>query len=79
MLYEAGDGRVTRTSLLATHLPGANESASGSGIPEIGADLGGADHHGLYADPAFQSVPRACCCAPGRPAREARPPVSVPA
>jgi hypothetical protein len=57
LLYEAGDGRVTRASLLATHLPGAEGSASGSGLPEIAQSFfGGADHHGLYADPAFQSL-----------------------
>jgi Lecithin:cholesterol acyltransferase len=57
LLYEAGDGRVTRASLLATHLPGAESSASGSGLPEIAHSFfGGADHHGLYADTAFQSL-----------------------
>jgi hypothetical protein len=57
LLYEAGDGRVTRASLLATHLPGAEDSASGSGLPEIAHSFfGGADHHGLYADTAFQSL-----------------------
>jgi hypothetical protein len=48
---------VPRASLLASHLPGAEGSASGSGLPEIGqAFFGAADHHGLYADPAFQSL-----------------------
>jgi hypothetical protein len=57
LLYEPGDGRVTRSSLLATHLPGASDSRSGSGLPEIAwSFFGGADHHGLYADPAFQSL-----------------------
>jgi hypothetical protein len=57
LLYEAGDGRVTRASLLATHLPGAEGAASGSGIAEITQSFfGAADHHGLYADPAFQSL-----------------------
>ena len=57
LLYESGDGRVTRASLLATHLPGAEGSASGSGLPEIAHSFfGGADHHGLYADTAFQSL-----------------------
>lgn len=56
-LYEAGDGRVTRASLLASHLPGARESDGGSGIPEIRRSFfGGADHHGIYGDPAFQSL-----------------------
>jgi pimeloyl-ACP methyl ester carboxylesterase len=57
LLYEAGDGRVTRASLLASHLPAAAASASGSGLPEVAqAFFGGADHHGLYADPSFQSL-----------------------
>jgi pimeloyl-ACP methyl ester carboxylesterase len=57
LLYEAGDGRVTRASLLAAHLPVAEASPSGSGLPEIlQAFFGGADHHGLYADPALQSL-----------------------
>jgi hypothetical protein len=48
---------VPRASLLASHLPGAESSASGSGLSEIGqAFFGAADHHGLYADPAFQSL-----------------------
>jgi pimeloyl-ACP methyl ester carboxylesterase len=57
LLYEAGDGRVTRASLLATHLAGAESASSGSGLPEVTqAFFGSADHHGLYADPAFQSL-----------------------
>ena len=57
LLYEAGDGRVTRASLLAAHLPGAEGAASGSGIAEITQSFfGAADHHGLYADPAFQNL-----------------------
>jgi hypothetical protein len=57
ILYEAGDGRVTRASLLAAHLPGANDSDTGSGMPEVEhCFFGGADHHGLYADPSFQSL-----------------------
>jgi hypothetical protein len=57
LLFEAGDGRVTRASLLGTHLPGAAGSATGSGLPEVTHTfLGSADHHGHYADPAFQSV-----------------------
>jgi hypothetical protein len=57
LLFEAGDGRVTRASVLASHLPAAATSASGSGLPEVAqAFFGGADHHGLYADPAFQSL-----------------------
>ena len=48
---------MTRASLLATHLPGPEGSASGSGLPEIAHSFfGGADHHGFYADTAFQSL-----------------------
>lgn len=57
VMYEAGDGRVTRASVLASHLPGAEDSETGSGIPEIGdAIFGMADHHGIYSEPTFQSV-----------------------
>jgi len=56
LLYEAGDGRVTRASLLASHLPGAEGSPWGSGLPEISQSFfGAADHHGLYSDPALQN------------------------
>ena len=58
LLFEAGDGRVTRASLLGdAPRPGPRLSDRQSGIPEIsGAFFGSADHHGLYADPAFQSL-----------------------
>jgi hypothetical protein len=57
LMYEAGDGRVTRSSVLASHLPTASEHAPGGGVPEASqAYFGAADHHGLYADPAFQSL-----------------------
>ena len=56
-MYDAGDGRVTRASVLACHLPGAEESEYGCGIPEVSqVFLGAADHHGIYGDPTFQSV-----------------------
>ena len=48
---------MTRASLLATHLPGAESSFCGSGLSEVThAFFGSADHHGLYADTAFQSL-----------------------
>jgi hypothetical protein len=57
LMYEAGDGRVTRASVLAAHLPPAREHELGGGIPEASrAYFGAADHHNLYADPAFQSL-----------------------
>jgi len=56
LLYEPGDGRVTRASQLSAHLAKSGDPEA-SGIPELsGAFFGGADHHGLYADPAFQSL-----------------------
>jgi hypothetical protein len=56
-LFEPGDGRVTRASLLGSHLPLARASASGSGYQEVGqAFFGASDHHGLYGDPAVQSL-----------------------
>ena len=57
LLFEPGDGRVTRASLLGAHLPGAAELGTDSGYPETTrVFFGSADHHGLYADPAFQNV-----------------------
>jgi hypothetical protein len=35
VMFEAGDGRVTRASVLGSHLPGADDSESGSGYPEV--------------------------------------------
>jgi pimeloyl-ACP methyl ester carboxylesterase len=56
-MFEAGDGRVTRASVLGSHLPGAEESESGSGYPEVARTfIGSADHHGIYKEPTFQSV-----------------------
>jgi pimeloyl-ACP methyl ester carboxylesterase len=57
LLYEPGDGRVTRASLLADHLPDARDGETGSGIPEVArAFFGGIDHHAYYSDPAIQSL-----------------------
>jgi len=57
LLFEAGDGRVTRSSFLADHLAESGDDPEAHGIPELaGAFFGGADHHGLYADPGFQSL-----------------------
>lgn len=57
VMMEAGDGRVTRSSVLASHLPEADASEIGSGLPEIGgAFFGAADHHGIYGEPTFQSA-----------------------
>ncbi len=57
VMFEAGDGRVTRASVLGSHLPGADESDTGSGFPEVTqAFFGAADHHGIYGEPTFQSL-----------------------
>ena len=57
LLFEPGDGRVTRSSLLGAHLPGASAPDADSGYGETTrVYFGSSDHHGLYADPAFQSV-----------------------
>lgn len=57
LMYEAGDGRVTRASLLASHAPGAREDDDDCGIHEVGRlAFGDGDHHGLFAEPAFQSA-----------------------
>ena len=56
-MFEAGDGRVTRASVLASHLPAATHSETGSGVPEASqVFFGSADHHGIYQEPTFQSV-----------------------
>jgi pimeloyl-ACP methyl ester carboxylesterase len=56
MMLEAGDGRVTRASALASHLPGGEERDTG-GLPEVShAFFGAADHHGIYREPTFQSL-----------------------
>ncbi len=55
-LFEAGDGRVARSSVLGLHLRGAEE-ASDWGLPELShVFFGDADHHGIYAESTFQSV-----------------------
>jgi alpha-beta hydrolase superfamily lysophospholipase len=56
-MLEAGDGRVTRASVLASHLDEANPDEPGCGIPEVSrAFFGHADHHGIYGEPTFQSL-----------------------
>src|SRR4029077_14983657 len=34
-MFEAGDGRLTRDSVLAQHVAGAEDNESGCGIPEV--------------------------------------------
>lgn len=54
-MFEAGDGRVPRSSVLGTHL--GVDSANDWGLPEISHTFfGEADHHGIYGEPTFQSV-----------------------
>jgi pimeloyl-ACP methyl ester carboxylesterase len=67
-MMEAGDGRVTRASVLASHLPHAEESDPGSGLPEVShAFFGSADHHGIYREPTFQSILLRLLLRPSRP------------
>ena len=69
LLFEPGDGRVTRASLLGSHLPEAASLGTDSGYPETTrVFFGSADHHGLYADPAFQSVLLRLLLRPAAPA-----------
>jgi pimeloyl-ACP methyl ester carboxylesterase len=57
VMFEAGDGRVTRASALASHLPGADDSETGTALPEVNqAFFGAADHHGIYREATFQSM-----------------------
>ncbi len=56
-MFEAGDGRVTRGSALASVHPDAHHPHGASSIPELShAFMGGADHHGIYQEPTFQSI-----------------------
>jgi pimeloyl-ACP methyl ester carboxylesterase len=56
-MFAAGDGRVTRASVLGSHMPEAEDSETGSGYPEVAhAMFGHADHHGIYNEPTFQSA-----------------------
>ena len=58
LLYEAGDGRVTRASLLAAHLPGAEDSLSGQRLRRDRRSRSSAapTTTGSTRDPAFQSL-----------------------
>jgi hypothetical protein len=57
LLFEPGDGRVARSSLLGSHLPGAAAGDTDSGYSETTqAFFFSADHHALFADPAIQSL-----------------------
>lgn len=54
-MFEAGDGRVARSSVLGSHLDA--ENMRDWGLPEIShVFFGEADHHGIYGQPTFQSV-----------------------
>jgi hypothetical protein len=56
-MFEAGDGRVTRDSVLAAHQGRGDKGENGSGLPEASyAMLGSAEHHGIYREPTFQSI-----------------------
>jgi hypothetical protein len=53
-LYEAGDGRVTRRSVLAAY---EDDDDTTCGVGEIAESFfGSADHHGIYSEPTFQSL-----------------------
>lgn len=57
LLYEAGDGRVTRASLLASHVEAASHDPDECGVHEAGRlAFGDGDHHGLFAEPGVQSA-----------------------
>ncbi len=66
-MMDAGDGRVTRASVLAAHLPEGDDSDTG-GLPEVSqAFFGSADHHGIYREPTFQSILLRLLLRPSRP------------
>ncbi len=72
-MLEAGDGRVTRASVLATHLGEANPEEPDCGIPEVSrAVFGHADHHGIYGEPTFQSLLLRLLLQPARARARAR-------
>jgi pimeloyl-ACP methyl ester carboxylesterase len=76
LMFDAGDGRVTRGSVLASHLPLAEQSLIGCGLPEVAdAVFGSADHHGIYREPTFQSILLRLLL---RPVRRAAPSVAPP-
>jgi hypothetical protein len=69
-MLEDGDGRVTRASALAAHLPQAEGSEHGCGLAEVRhAFFGAADHHGIYREPTFQSLLLRLLLRPLRPQR----------
>ncbi len=72
LLFEPGDGRVTRSSLLGSHLPGAAAGDTGSGYSETTrVFFGSSDHHGLFAIRRSRACCCGCCC--GRPGRQGTP------
>jgi hypothetical protein len=55
-MFDAGDGRVTRGSVLAAYQDTGEDDAF-CGIPEVAqCFFGSADHHGIYAEPTFQNI-----------------------
>jgi pimeloyl-ACP methyl ester carboxylesterase len=71
-MFAAGDGRLTRASVLAQHLPAAEEDEAGCALPEVAhVVFGSADHHGIYREPTFQSIMLRQLLRPARPARAA--------
>ena len=78
-MFDAGDGRVTRASVLASQLPFAERSHFGCGLPEVAdAIFGSADHHGIYREPTFQSILLRMLLRPVRPVAAAvAPPASA--
>ena len=70
VMFEAGDGRLTRASVLAQHLPLAEEDEAGCGVPEVTHVMfGSGDHHGIYREPTFQSIMLRLLLRPARGAR----------
>jgi len=71
-MFGAGDGRLTRDSVLAQHLPAAEQDEAGCGLPEVSQVVfGSGDHHGIYREPTFQSIILRLLLRPGRAARAA--------
>lgn len=78
LMFEAGDGRVTRASVLASHLPLADQNHFGCGLPEVAdAIFGSADHHGIYREPTFQSILLRMLLRPARRPATVAPPAAA--
>lgn len=77
-MFDAGDGRVTRASVLASWSDDGEEEMLGA-VHEVSQSFfGSADHHGIYAEPTFQSILLRLLLRPTKLALVADEPASLP-